>query len=248
MTAMRAGTRGFSLIEMLFVLLIISVLGGISIPAYHIYLNNSALSLAESSLATALRRYGALEGYHPASGHLGDLVAKGLLREIPNDPWTKKTASATGVGDVGDWYYANNGRELTFYPLSGRGKAFTMSSLGLPPTASPAAAATAAGKGAVAPKPLSRKAARLLARASRWNALANALQKRANTLASGISRWSATRDRILRYAARYPSWKRYAAAWKRFVARKQRELKKVRRRIARYRGKAISATRKAAIS
>ena len=90
----RAGHAGFTLIEVLVVMVIITILAGMSIGIY----NNSVLRARESSLKQdlfvmreAMDRYYADKNKWPAS--LQTLVDEKYIRAVPEDPMTNSAAT-----------------------------------------------------------------------------------------------------------------------------------------------------------
>jgi len=226
--------KGFTLIEIAISLTIISVLTAVAVPAYRVYMQKSELLLAEVVLRDGLRHYGALEGFHPASANLGDLVLSGVLREIPNDPWTAKQASATTIGEVGDWFYSNDGKNLILRPQSGKGNELRMQSLGLPPGSPPVAPVVSAA------------AARVLAKASRWEALAAKMQGKIDSIRGRLPAWQTALTATIAYAARHPAWKKNVRRWQRFIAGKQRYLARAEKKVAKWQRKAAKFRARAA--
>ena len=89
---------GFTLIELMIVIALISVLAGMGVVQY----KNGVQHTAESVLRTdlfrmrdAIDQYYADKGKYPSS--LDSLVSDGYMRRIPEDPFTKSADSWTTV-------------------------------------------------------------------------------------------------------------------------------------------------------
>ncbi len=85
----RSGDRGFTLIELMIVMTVVSILVSIAIPIYQ----KSVLRAKEAvlknnlfTLRTVIDEYTYDKGKAPQT--LQDLVAEGYLRKIPDDPIT----------------------------------------------------------------------------------------------------------------------------------------------------------------
>jgi general secretion pathway protein G len=96
----RRGSRGFTLIEILIVMVIIAILAGVGLFMY----NNSITSAREAVLKQnlfqmreAIDRYYADKNKWPAS--LDTLVAEKYVREVPIDPMTKLADWQTTIGE-----------------------------------------------------------------------------------------------------------------------------------------------------
>jgi len=80
------GEQGFTLIELMVVVLIIGILVAIAVPVFINASNNAKLKTAKANLRTldgAIQTYGATNQVDPTS--LSDLVPD-YIKEIPNDP------------------------------------------------------------------------------------------------------------------------------------------------------------------
>jgi general secretion pathway protein G len=88
----RTGERGFTLIELVIVMMIIGVLAGIAIPLYLRSVHTAKEAVLREDLQT-LR--GAIQSYigdkEKAPQGLDDLVESGYLKKIPQDPITSRT-------------------------------------------------------------------------------------------------------------------------------------------------------------
>ena len=90
----RTGNRGFTLVELLIVISLISILAAMGIVQY----KNSVISAKESVLHTdlfrmrdAIDQYYADKQKYPST--LDALVSEGYMRKLPEDPFTKSSDS-----------------------------------------------------------------------------------------------------------------------------------------------------------
>ncbi|MBI4468732.1 MAG: prepilin-type N-terminal cleavage/methylation domain-containing protein [Acidobacteria bacterium] len=85
-----SSVRGFTLLELIIVLAIITVLLSVAIPAYRSVIANARESVLKQNLYTMrhqMEEFAADRGRYPQS--LQEMVEAGYLREIPEDPISK---------------------------------------------------------------------------------------------------------------------------------------------------------------
>ena len=85
----QSGKRGFTMIELMIVMAVITILVSIAVPYYQKTLIRSKESLLRSNLftlRTVIDEYTIDKGKAPQS--LQDLVSEGYLRAVPADPMT----------------------------------------------------------------------------------------------------------------------------------------------------------------
>jgi len=89
---MRSGDRGFTLVELMIVMLIISVLAAVAIPSFVAAIRNAKEAALKEDLhvmRNAIDSYTMDKNKAPQS--LDDLVQNGYLKSIPLDPMTHST-------------------------------------------------------------------------------------------------------------------------------------------------------------
>jgi len=85
--------KGFTLVELMVVIIILAVLTGIAIPSYLALRNRARIQATRSemqNIATALEMYAADNDVYPAAGTWSaDIVAGGYMNPVPTvDAWT----------------------------------------------------------------------------------------------------------------------------------------------------------------
>ncbi len=86
--------RGFTLIELIIVITLISILVSIAVPVYQVHLkhaNEAVLKEDLYSMRNAIDQYTQDKSKAPQS--LDDLVSAGYLRAIPKDPFTNSNSA-----------------------------------------------------------------------------------------------------------------------------------------------------------
>ncbi len=88
---LRRGERGFTLIELMIVVFILSVLAAMLIPNFLRARTNAQVSTSKANLknlASALETYYVDNQAYPSDVTLGILVTGAYIRSVPNDPCT----------------------------------------------------------------------------------------------------------------------------------------------------------------
>ena len=116
-----AAARGFTLVELMVVMVLIAILLTIAVPRYFGTVDNGKLSVQRQNIAAlrdAIDKYYGDQGKYPSV--LQDLVDKRYLREVPVDPLTDKRdwvivppadQSQSGVYDVQSALAPRNGEQ-----------------------------------------------------------------------------------------------------------------------------------------
>jgi general secretion pathway protein G len=97
----KTGRRGFTLLELVIVMMIIGILVGIAVPMYQGVVLRSKETVLKSNLHTlreAIDQYTADKKKAPQS--LEDLVDAGYFRQVPEDPMTQSATSWEVVSDT----------------------------------------------------------------------------------------------------------------------------------------------------
>jgi general secretion pathway protein G len=97
------GNKGFTLVELMMVVMIVGILATLAIPSYQrsvIKAREGALRYDLATLRDVLDQYRADKGSYPPA--LGDLVQVGYLKRIPVDPFTHSDQTWQVLADEGD--------------------------------------------------------------------------------------------------------------------------------------------------
>ena len=92
--------EGFTLVELMIVVVIVGILTTISVPSYHTSVLKARETVLRQDLFTmreVLDQHRADQGKYPSS--LGALVAAGYLRTVPKDPFTNSPNTWQEISD-----------------------------------------------------------------------------------------------------------------------------------------------------
>ena len=96
----RSGESGFTLVELMIVMLIIGVLAAIAIPKYLQSLQNAREAVLKEDLHVLRQQIDAYTNdKEKAPQSLDDLVSSGYLKELPVDPMTHSNTTWVAVTD-----------------------------------------------------------------------------------------------------------------------------------------------------
>ncbi|MBI4230669.1 MAG: type II secretion system protein GspG [Planctomycetes bacterium] len=106
------GAAGVTLIELIFVIVIIGILATIVVSKYSSNLPKAKIAATKQNLQelrTALELYFAENGAYPTASTLVELTSdansKVFIRKIPQERITPSTAIANSLTGAGGWYY-----------------------------------------------------------------------------------------------------------------------------------------------
>jgi prepilin-type N-terminal cleavage/methylation domain-containing protein len=97
-------TRAFTLVELIAVIVVLAILGGIAVPRYFDYQRHARVSATAATLRTvqmAVRSYGLANGAYPADVIAG-VVPAGLAPFMEVDIWSRPLAVG-GLLDFENW-------------------------------------------------------------------------------------------------------------------------------------------------
>jgi general secretion pathway protein G len=116
MTSASGKSAGFTLIELIVVMLIIAMLASLAVPRYFGSIEKSKNAVLKENLSLmrdALDKYYGDNGIYPAT--LDDLVSRKYLRSIPRDPVTESSSTWITVApedsEKGGVYDVHSGAE-----------------------------------------------------------------------------------------------------------------------------------------
>ena len=95
------GERGFTLLEMMFIVTIVGILVTLAVPSYRtstVKAREAVLMRDLFTMRDLLDQHRADKGKYPAS--LRDLVASGYLRAMPDDPFTRSPGTWQEIYEV----------------------------------------------------------------------------------------------------------------------------------------------------
>lgn len=111
----RKKESGFTLIELVMVIVIIGVLSAIIVPNFVDYVGKSGASSTKANLSimrTAIQAFrGDNNGTYPAND-LANLVSGGYLPEIPDDGVLEKNAVVNSADGTGGWHWDTAAKKL----------------------------------------------------------------------------------------------------------------------------------------
>jgi len=102
---MLGNKKGFTLIEMMVVLIIIAVLVGVGIKFYTGYIGKSKIDKAKADISTmqaVVDSFYAENGYYPGDASADDLASFGLSTEVVGIPGETKTYIYDKTGETGE--------------------------------------------------------------------------------------------------------------------------------------------------
>ena len=97
------GDRGFTLLELMFIVTIVGILVTMAVPSYQTSVVKAREAVLVRDLFTVrdlLDQHRADKGKYPDS--LNDLVSAGYLRAIPMDPFTRSTSTWQEISEVSE--------------------------------------------------------------------------------------------------------------------------------------------------
>ena len=106
--------KGFTLIELIVVIVIVAVLAAIVVPKFSGQVDKSKVSKTKGNLSilrTALETYNAEKGAYP-NASLSDLITSGYLKAIPEEGVTPSTTVVNTSNGAGGWYYNTTTRDI----------------------------------------------------------------------------------------------------------------------------------------
>lgn len=109
------GERGFTLLELMFIVTIVGILVTLAVPSYRtttVKAREAVLARDLFTMRDLLDQHRADKGKYPAS--LNDLVASGYMRAMPADPFTRSAGSWQEIYEVteGGVFDVHSGSDL----------------------------------------------------------------------------------------------------------------------------------------